>query len=107
MAENTDNMVLRTIYLPKDLDQTLKLAAIRGGCSKSELIRDLILTGLNEKRKDPQSYFVESKGGKKGVRPISPKAKVVAKAKSKPARKKAAVQPSRGERRNCALHVGC
>ncbi|AZO07946.1 ribbon-helix-helix protein, CopG family [Mesorhizobium sp. M3A.F.Ca.ET.080.04.2.1] len=91
MADNTDNMVLRTIYLSKDLDQTLKLAAIRGGCSKGELIRDLILTGLNEKRKDPQSYFVESKGEKKSVRPISPKAKIVAKGKSKPARKKAAV----------------
>lgn len=92
MADNTDNMVLRTIYLPKDLDQTLKSAAIRGARSKGELIRDLILTGLNEKLKDPKNYFVESKGEKKSVRPISPKAKVVAKAKAKakPVRRKAA-----------------
>ncbi|WP_192252312.1 ribbon-helix-helix domain-containing protein [Mesorhizobium caraganae] len=89
MVDNTENMVLRTIYLPKDLDQTLKAAAVRGARSKGELIRDLILTGLNEKRKDPQSYFVEWKSEKKSVRPSSPKAKVVEKAKAKPVRKKA------------------
>ncbi|MFD9900285.1 CopG family transcriptional regulator [Mesorhizobium sp. NPDC059025] len=91
MADTTENMVLRTIYLPKDLDQALKSAALRGARSKGELIRDLILTGLNEKRKDPLSYFVEVKSEKKGVQPVSPKATVVGKAKvsAKPASKKA------------------
>lgn len=46
MAEPSENMVLRTVYLPKDVDQILKIAAIRGNRSKGDAIRDLIRQGL-------------------------------------------------------------
>lgn len=55
MADVADNMVLRTIYLPKELDQQLKTVAIRGERSKGDLIRELIVAGLDSKRKEQGS----------------------------------------------------
>lgn len=69
MADNPDNMVLRTLYLPVDLDQTLKSAALRGARSKGDIIRELIRAGLQSKMKEPGSYFVEPAGKGKAVRP--------------------------------------
>lgn len=91
MSTESENMVLRTIYLPKDLDQTLKAAAIRGARTKGDLIRELILTGLSEKRKDAKSFFSEPvKAAAKAVRPSAPKGKIVAQAKPRVSRKKTA-----------------
>lgn len=90
MSTETDNMVLRTLYLPRNLDQALKSAAIRGGRSKGDVIRELIVAGLTEKRKEADSYFAEPTGGKKPVRPTAPKGSVVTKAQPRAARAPAA-----------------
>ncbi|MHA3842024.1 ribbon-helix-helix domain-containing protein [Sphingomonas aestuarii] len=82
MADDTNNMVLRTIYLPPDVDQALKSAAIRGSRSKGDLIRELIKTGLETKRKEAGSYFVEPSGSKQPVRPAAVTRTVVVKAKA-------------------------
>lgn len=90
MADNTDNMVLRTLYLPRTLDQALKSAAIRGSRSKGDVIRELIQAGLHAKRKEAGSYFAEPTGEKKPVRVSTPKRSVVAKAKPRAKTKKIA-----------------
>lgn len=82
MADDTNNMVLRTIYLPPDVDQALKSAAIRGSRSKGDLIRELIKTGLEAKRKEAGSYFAEPSGNKQPVRPAAVTRTIVVKAKS-------------------------
>ncbi|WP_293920217.1 CopG family transcriptional regulator [Sphingobium sp. UBA5915] len=75
-------MVLRTIYLPPDVDQALKSAAIRGSRSKGDLIRELIKTGLEAKRKEAGSYFAEPSGNRQPVRPAAVTRTIVGKAKS-------------------------
>ena len=40
------NMVLRTLYLPVELDRRLKVLAFTRGVSKGELTRELIERGL-------------------------------------------------------------
>lgn len=82
MADDTNNMVLRTIYLPPDVDQALKSAAIRGSRSKGDLIRELIKTGLEAKRKEAGSYFAEPSGDKQPVKPAAMTRTVVTKAKA-------------------------
>ncbi|MEH6691137.1 MAG: hypothetical protein V7774_08135 [Pseudorhizobium pelagicum] len=47
MADKTENMVLRTVYLPKSLDNRLKNAAFGRSQSKGELIRDLISISID------------------------------------------------------------
>jgi hypothetical protein len=74
-------MVLRTLYLPRDLDEALKSAAIRGARSKGDVIRELILAGLKQKRAERSSYFVEPSSAKKPVRPSGPTRSLVSKAK--------------------------
>lgn len=71
MAEESDNMVLRTLYLPRELDEQLKSAAIRGARSKGDVIRELIHAGLVVKRKERKSYLAEPP---KAVKPVRPKA---------------------------------
>jgi hypothetical protein len=46
MADNTENMVLRTLYLPLETDRHLKALAFTRDVSKGELMRDLITQGL-------------------------------------------------------------
>lgn len=90
MADHPDNMVLRTLYLPVDLDQTLKSAAMRGGRSKGDAIRELIRAGLQSKLKEPGSYFIEPTGKRKAVQPAPITRSLVKKAAkrgSRPARK--------------------
>ncbi|HEY1932476.1 MAG TPA: ribbon-helix-helix protein, CopG family [Acetobacteraceae bacterium] len=92
MSDDTENMVLRTLYLPRDLDQALKVAANRSARSKGDVIRELILAGLKKKRAEPGSYFAEPLSGKKPVRPSAPTRSLVTKAKRRvvQARKKVA-----------------
>ncbi|KQQ13199.1 MULTISPECIES: hypothetical protein [Methylobacteriaceae] len=40
------NLVLRTVYLPSELDQELKVVAFREDQSKNEIVRELILEGI-------------------------------------------------------------
>lgn len=42
----TENLVLRTFYVPLEMDRTLKALAFTRGISKGELIRELIGKGL-------------------------------------------------------------
>ncbi|MDX8502123.1 hypothetical protein RFM99_27380 [Mesorhizobium sp. VK4C] len=86
MSDSTDNMVLRTLYLPRDLDQALKSAALRGARSKGDVIRELIYAGLKVMRADPDSYFAEPSSPKKPVQLKTPNRSVVAKAKSRAVR---------------------
>lgn len=44
--EKKVNMVLRTVYLPKDLDNKLRDFAFRKGRSKGDLMRELIQESL-------------------------------------------------------------
>ena len=47
MADHsTDNMVLRTLYIPLDTDRQLKALAFTREMSKGELMRELIKQGL-------------------------------------------------------------
>lgn len=69
MADDSENMVLRTLYLPVDLDQTLKSVALRGARSKGDVIRELIRAGLQSKRDEPGSYFIEPTGKRNAVHP--------------------------------------
>lgn len=86
MADDSDNMVLRTLYLPRELDQTLKSAAIRGARSKGDVIRELIRAGLQAKRKEAGSYFIEPNGSRPAVRPTAVSRSLVSKAKPRAAR---------------------
>jgi hypothetical protein len=81
MNDDTENMVLRTLYLPRDLDQKLKSAANRGARSKGDVIRELILAGLEQKSAERGSYFAEPSSAKKPVQPSAPTRALVTKAK--------------------------
>lgn len=78
MTDSSENMVLRTIYLPKDLDQTLKTAAIRGERSKGDVIRELIQAGLQTLSQQAGSYLATPPvTAKKPVQPTAIKRKTV------------------------------
>lgn len=51
MTEEKNNMVLRTIYLPQELDSELRELAFKLKQSKGELIRDLVQEGLSRRSK--------------------------------------------------------
>jgi plasmid stability protein len=44
--DDGDRMVLRTVYLPPDLDEKLKLRAFQARRSKNDLIREAISSAL-------------------------------------------------------------
>ncbi|HZU51573.1 MAG TPA: CopG family transcriptional regulator [Sphingomicrobium sp.] len=46
MSDTKENMVLRTVYLPLDLDRELRQLAFSRDVSKADLIRDFIHQGL-------------------------------------------------------------
>ncbi len=46
MSDPKDNMVLRTVYLPINLDRELRQLAFSRDVSKADLIRDFIRQGL-------------------------------------------------------------
>lgn len=46
MAENTENLVLRTVYLAADVDRHLKRLAFSRSITKNELIRTILRDGL-------------------------------------------------------------
>lgn len=48
MYDVADNMVLRSVYLPPDLDRDLKSLAFTRGVSKADLIRELVTSGMRE-----------------------------------------------------------
>lgn len=58
MADESENMVLRTVYLPRELDQKLKAAAIRSERSKGDIIRDLIQAGFVAKESSHARGFI-------------------------------------------------
>lgn len=65
MAEFEDKMVLRTVYLPFDLDQELKSIAFRDDRSKNDLIRELVKLGMQAaKDKGDKRFKVVTRVGK-------------------------------------------
>ena len=57
MAEFEDKMVLRTVYLPFELDQELRSIAFRDNRSKNDLIRELIKTGIDAAKEGDDRRF--------------------------------------------------
>ena len=57
MAELDDKMVLRTVYLPFDLDQELKSIAFRDDRSKNDLIRELVKLGMQAAKDSGDKRF--------------------------------------------------
>ncbi|PZR32219.1 ribbon-helix-helix protein, CopG family [Caulobacter segnis] len=53
MTAAADNMVLRTIYLPLAVDRRLREIAFTRDISKGELIRELIIKGLETLKDQP------------------------------------------------------
>jgi hypothetical protein len=45
-ADPTDRMVLRTVYLPPDLDDALRVWAFRSNVSKGDIIREAVARQL-------------------------------------------------------------
>ena len=105
MAEFEDKMVLRTVYLPFDLDQELKSIAFRDDLSKNALIRELVKMGIQaaKEKNDKRFRTVQRIGGPVATEKLKPrvmskgkfgavkaaavaKAGAAAKAKAKPAR---------------------
>jgi len=76
--EVSGNMVLRTVYLPSDLDLLLKAAALRDPKNKDNLIRELIQTGIAAMRSGGDKRFstIEPKGGRQPVSVKPPVRKV-------------------------------
>jgi hypothetical protein len=54
------NLVLRTVYLPSELDQELKVVAFREDRSKNEIVRELILEGMAALRAKGDARFVKA-----------------------------------------------
>lgn len=81
MNDETENMVLRTLYLPRDLDQVLRSVAIRAARSKGDVMRELIRAGLKLKRAEQGSYFVEPSSAKEPAQPSAPTRTLVTKGK--------------------------
>jgi hypothetical protein len=52
-------MVLRTVYLPLDLDRDLRGIAFREERSKGDLMRDLLVEALEQRRKAGQQTFAQ------------------------------------------------
>ena len=57
MADINEKMVLRTVYLPFDLDQELKSIAFTNDRSKGDLIRELIKAGIATAKKGGDKRF--------------------------------------------------
>ncbi|MBV6882643.1 hypothetical protein [Xanthomonas euvesicatoria] len=51
--EDTQNMVLRTVFLPPALDDRLRDVAFESRVSKGDLIRSLVTAALNSLQTDP------------------------------------------------------
>lgn len=79
MADLDDKMVLRTVYLPFDLDQELKSIAFRDDRSKNDLIRELVKMGMQAAKDKGDKRFrtIERIGGPIAAEKL--KARVLAK----------------------------
>lgn len=61
---SNDNMVLRTIYLPPDLDDKLREIAYANRSSKNEIMRCAIETFVNETAEQQTKKLEQSKRAK-------------------------------------------
>ena len=59
MMENKENMVLRTLYIPRELDRELKAYAFTKGVSKAEVMRVFIVAGVEKLRASGQLPLAE------------------------------------------------
>lgn len=83
MTTPNENMVLRTIYLPKEIDRRLKALAFAQDISKGELIRKLITDALPGLQGQTLGSRIEASASKRAAKPVKPKlASAAAKAAS-------------------------
>lgn len=75
----SENMVLRTVYLPKALDKQLRTIAFEAELSKGELMRVLIAEAMQRRASKGEAAFAKAAGAS-----TSAKAAPVAGAKTKP-----------------------
>ena len=67
-TDRSENMVLRTVYLPKALDQRLRILAFQTELSKNELIRTLVQEALDIRLStDARAQTLRPKGGVKAT----------------------------------------
>jgi len=59
---NQANMVLRTVYLPRELDNELRDYAFFRGVSKGEIVRMLVQAGLKANILGGRTGFADGKG---------------------------------------------
>jgi plasmid stability protein len=59
-------MVLRTVYLPPELDEKLKLRAFQAGRSKNDLIRDAINSAFGDGDGPSAKHRRRSRGKHRG-----------------------------------------
>lgn len=102
------NLVLRTVYLPSELDQELKVVAFREDQSKNEIVRELILEGMASLRAKGDARFVmAAKRPSEPVRLQPLKRNRVAKSTGvAPSAGKNAVRPAAARRRSKAASAG-
>ncbi|WP_105435714.1 ribbon-helix-helix protein, CopG family [Neorhizobium tomejilense] len=66
-GEKTANMVLRSVYVPQELDGNLRQLAFKSEMSKNELIRELVQEALKSR-----GYSAHGKPGKPNTRVVKP-----------------------------------
>ncbi|MGN8094153.1 hypothetical protein [Methylobacterium sp. 22177] len=97
MAGKTgSNLVLRSVYLPDDLDQELKVVAYHEDRSKNDIMREVLQAGLRTLRAEGDRRFVKPQPAKLRLQPVKlePMKRPKGKAASQPAKaKQPAAQP--------------
>src|SRR5687768_12972832 len=66
MPRREESLVLRTVYLPKDLDDELRQLAFSQGSSKNELIREAVKTAFATWRRQALSTPRSTRSGTRG-----------------------------------------
>ena len=73
MADATANMVLRTVYLPRELDAKLKIIAFQEDRSKNDIVRELLQEGLDS-RNAPRAIVSADRSAPRAVLDAAPAA---------------------------------
>lgn len=58
--DRLSDLILRTVYLPKEVDRELKAVAFRSERSKNALIRDLIVEAIKARRERGDPLFSDT-----------------------------------------------
>lgn len=95
MADTSENMVLRTLYLPIETDRQLKALAFTRDVSKGELMRELIKQGLAAITASGERSLAEQLSARLAqAQPGAPAKKAAAATKPAPRQKTAGTRPA-------------